>query len=457
MDISRFSPPYTFFYSNAKFVTIFFQTTATSIPSTKRFTQTSATSTSAPPPPVSFLLFLLYSWLSSSRAPTLLPLRFLFRMKGVAGPARVYVFGYGSLCWRPSPDLASSVEIAQGVLDSPFRRVWAQYSCDHRGTENNFGVVCNLLKEDELKAYYATHGESSSPFNYMGGTNPGILGTLYLLPDDVREQALADLDVREKGGYSREIVQVSKIDPTNLSLTNVTALLYRGQAPPDNVTRSKVGNFWGRLLYDDSHQVAVMSSSVGPSGWNGDYIFELDAWLKDMEEKYASVPTLPVDYTTKKLASKISSFIDDCKATRSGVLFLYVLGNNEQGQLGLENPPSSAPTRPFDHAKPDQISEGLWESHVVCPSYYEAGDPYEGRAVPGVLIQQLQCGGSHSGVVTACGKCYLFGSNGKGQLSLDLATTSTTPLSAALVEGEDAVAGLALGHDHTILRRADGR
>ena len=379
-------------------------------------------------------------------------------MKAVTAPARVYVFGYGSLCWRPSPDLASSVEIAQGILDSPFRRVWAQYSCDHRGTESNYGVVCNLLKEDELKAYYTTHGDSSSSFNYISkGDSGGVLGTLYLLPDDVREQALADLDVREKGGYSREIVQVSKINPADLSLTNVTALLYRGQAPPDDVTRSKVGNFWGRLLYDDSHQVAVMSSSVGPSGWNGDYIFELDAWLKTTEEKYASVPSLPVDDTTKQLATKINSFIDDCAATRSGMLFLYVLGNNEHGQLGLENPPSSAPTRPFDRAKPDQISEGLWESHIVCPSYYGADKSLEGRAVPSVVIRQLQCGGSHSGVVTRCGKCYLFGSNGKGQLGLDLATASTSPLSAVLVEGEGSVAGLALGHDHTILRRADGR
>ena len=88
-----------------------------------------------------------------------------------------------------------------------------------------------------------------------------------------------------KGGYSREIVQVYKVNGDDFSLSPVTALLYRGRAPSDEVTRAKVGNFWGRVLYDDSHKVAVMASSVGPSGWNGSYVFELNKWLKLMEEK----------------------------------------------------------------------------------------------------------------------------------------------------------------------------
>lgn len=54
----------------------------------------------------------------------------------------------------------------------------------------------------------------------------------YVVPDDKREGVLADLDFREKGGYTRRVVDVHKLDGED----SVKALLYTGTT--DNP------NFW---------------------------------------------------------------------------------------------------------------------------------------------------------------------------------------------------------------------
>ncbi|GMH93091.1 hypothetical protein TL16_g12535 [Triparma laevis f. inornata] len=398
----------------------------------------------------------------------------------------VYIFGYGSLCWKPSPDLKDSVEICQGFLtdgvepkmgqtiltggdnnkmlqelpvpdpDEIYTRVWAQYSCDHRGTEQNYGVVCNLLKHSELKNYYATHGQPpATAFDYLGGN--GVLGTLYLLPDEIREKALAELDVREKGGYERELVQAYKIDSEGGDLTAVTALLYRGQAFSDEVTRSRVGNFWARVLYDDWYVVAVMASSIGPSGWNGKYVFELAQWLGEMEdEKFEGMGWVPTDGVTRMISSRVAAFLEKWKREIAGVLFCYVLGNNENGQLGMGNN-LEKPTRPFDDDKSDCVGGGLWESAVVCPGLGGAEprasslDSEEGVPIVNTNVLTLAAGGSHSGLIDKSGNAWLWGSNAEGQVG-----EISGDVNVGVKLDEENVVGLSLGHEHTLVLRTGG-
>ena len=114
----------------------------------------------------------------------------------------LYIFGYGSLTWRPSEDLAQT-EVCQGILDDPsFVRVWGQYSTDHRGDEATFGCVCNLLRTEELLRYFETQPSYPPPaapeaVPYQDARS-GVLGSLYLLPAATKAKTLADLDVREK-------------------------------------------------------------------------------------------------------------------------------------------------------------------------------------------------------------------------------------------------------------------
>ena len=91
------------------------------------------------------------------------------------------IFGYGSLMWRPGFDYLNK---KPGRIDGYSRRFW-QASPDHRGTEEEPGRVVTLVPSD----HGITHG------------------MVYWVAPETREQVLAELDVREQGGYVQKIVE----------------------------------------------------------------------------------------------------------------------------------------------------------------------------------------------------------------------------------------------------------
>ena len=97
-----------------------------------------------------------------------------------------WVFGYGSIIWRPDFEFEEAVG---GILHGWKRRFW-QGSPDHRGTTLLPGRVVTLLREE---------GALCS-------------GRLFRLADSTKEQTLKTLDVREKGGYCRAQLTVSASD-----------------------------------------------------------------------------------------------------------------------------------------------------------------------------------------------------------------------------------------------------
>ena len=100
------------------------------------------------------------------------------------------LFGYGSLCWNPGtgplahPTVTSKLGRARG-----YRRCWAQKSTDHRGFPQFPGIVCTLLKDDEVKQF--------RPLPYEEETLTE--GLIYEVPPDLVKECLAELDFREKG------------------------------------------------------------------------------------------------------------------------------------------------------------------------------------------------------------------------------------------------------------------
>jgi len=153
-----------------------------------------------------------------------------------------WVFGYGSLMWRP----AFSFEYSRpGYIRGFERRFW-QGSVDHRGTPDAPGRVVTLVRKADALCW----------------------GTAFKIRREDKEQIYAALDLRESGGYSRETVKVVFSDGSSSA-----ALMYR--ATPANV------NYLGPAPLDAV--AAQVCDAFGPSGANTDYVLELAEALREMQ------------------------------------------------------------------------------------------------------------------------------------------------------------------------------
>ena len=65
-----------------------------------------------------------------------------------AVPSPLWIFGYGSLCWKA--DFPAEEQFVGRV--SGYRRYFCQRSCDHRGTPEQPGLVATLLSDAECPA-----------------------------------------------------------------------------------------------------------------------------------------------------------------------------------------------------------------------------------------------------------------------------------------------------------------
>lgn len=150
-----------------------------------------------------------------------------------------WLFGYGSLIWRPDLPYQERVEAR---LDGWARRFW-QGSHDHRGVPEAPGRVVTLIEA------------------------PGSVceGIAYRVAGAVAPSVLASLDHREKNGYSRHRVSLKTRTGANLD-----ALLY--VAEPDNFA------WLGPAPLPEI--AAQIAAAHGPSGSNRDYLVELAAALR---------------------------------------------------------------------------------------------------------------------------------------------------------------------------------
>ncbi|MCP4917165.1 MAG: gamma-glutamylcyclotransferase [Proteobacteria bacterium] len=150
-----------------------------------------------------------------------------------------WIFGYGSLVWRPSVPFESALA---GEVRGWQRRFW-QGSTDHRGVPGAPGRVVTVLPDAS-----ATTG-----------------GRVFALTGDV-DAVLARLDHREKGGYQRVDVVV------HTSRGPIDALMYAA-------TEANQNYLGPAPLADVAAQVVA---SHGPSGPNLEYVLELDKALEQL-------------------------------------------------------------------------------------------------------------------------------------------------------------------------------
>jgi hypothetical protein len=100
------------------------------------------------------------------------------------------LFGYGSLCWNPGSGALAHPSVHHRLAKARgYRRCWAQKSTDHRGVPSFPGIVCTLLKDEEVRQLRS--------LNYAPPTFTE--GLVYQVPAELVDECLAELDFREKG------------------------------------------------------------------------------------------------------------------------------------------------------------------------------------------------------------------------------------------------------------------
>lgn len=168
----------------------------------------------------------------------------------------VWIFGYGSLVWRPDFAYAES---RPALIDGWARRFW-QGSTDHRGVPGAPGRVVTLIEAP---------GEA-------------CWGMAYRIAGGDRDGVLAKLDYREKGGYRLAEVSIRFAGPDG------------GRADGPAPRRSDSGRVGG-LVYVATEEnpnylgpaeladiAAQVRASRGPSGHNVEYVLRLADALKDL-------------------------------------------------------------------------------------------------------------------------------------------------------------------------------
>lgn len=155
----------------------------------------------------------------------------------------LWIFGYGSLVWRPDFDYE---ERAAAELRGFARRFW-QGSPDHRGRPDAPGRVVTLVAEAGARC----------------------VGVAYRVGPDGRDAILERLDARESGGFERLEVE----------------LHFRGAArapQPGLVYVAGPGNpnFLGPAAAAEI--AAQVRASRGASGANADYVLRLASALSEL-------------------------------------------------------------------------------------------------------------------------------------------------------------------------------
>lgn len=178
-------------------------------------------------------------------------------------PDPLFIFGYGSLIWRPGELLEGLESFHCTALG--YKRLFAQRSCDHRGTARFPGVVLNLVSDEYLSS--------------QGYLLPASRceGRAWRVPRERAQEVVADLDYREKGGYHRHLL------PVLIDGREVSALVYTGAPSNPNfylpAAPPKGCDPFGLHSLGSAAVVDLIAAAVGPSGPNVDYLLNLVAHL----------------------------------------------------------------------------------------------------------------------------------------------------------------------------------
>ena len=158
----------------------------------------------------------------------------------------MWIFGYGSLVWRPSYDYR---QMRPGWIEGWERRFW-QGSADHRGVPEAPGRVVTLVESAGARCW----------------------GMAYEIDRHRVADTLGHLDHREKGGYRRLDVPLFLPGGEEHAELEVEGLCYLAEE----------GNECYLGSAPDVEIAAQVLESHGPSGSNVEYVLRLSEALREL-------------------------------------------------------------------------------------------------------------------------------------------------------------------------------
>ncbi|PYH92717.1 cation transporter ChaC [Aspergillus ellipticus CBS 707.79] len=178
----------------------------------------------------------------------------------------LWVFGYGSLIWKPPPHYDQRVP---GYINGYVRRT------DHRGTPENPGRVLTVIDREfwETLDDPLAHHETSSTAT--------VWGAAYHIPASHANEVRHYLDVREIDGYTDHYTPFHPVltskgsDATDTPSTPITCMVYIGQPSNPQFLRDPA-------LRDQQAVAEVISRGEGQSGKNAEYLFMLEKALEGL-------------------------------------------------------------------------------------------------------------------------------------------------------------------------------
>ncbi|KAH8775636.1 ChaC-like protein-domain-containing protein [Diaporthe sp. PMI_573] len=165
-----------------------------------------------------------------------------------------WLFGYGSLIWKPPPHFDRRIP---GWVTGYVRRFW-QASQDHRGTPEAPGRVVTLIERSFWETLPDPHSSADK-----------VWGVAYRIEAEHVEEVKEYLDIREINGYT---IHYTPFCPASNPEKPIRTLVYIGT--PDN------DQFVGPQ--DIQALAGHIYLSEGPSGLNRDYLLGLDKALQEL-------------------------------------------------------------------------------------------------------------------------------------------------------------------------------
>ncbi|KAH7399667.1 ChaC-like protein [Pyrenochaeta sp. MPI-SDFR-AT-0127] len=213
-----------------------------------------------------------------------------------------WLFGYGSLIWKPPPHYDQRVP---GYIEGYVRRFW-QASEDHRGTPEAPGRVVTLI----------THAHWETLTDHHESTER-VWGAAYHIPSTHVAEVRQYLDIREINGYSIQFTPFHPAPSTTIVSSPAPEEAATGPSPPaqqhsvGGIVRQRTmsvvaePNSLKCLVYiglpanpqflgpqDPDALAERILQSKGPSGENREYLFNLEKALlglsRDSEDAHVS-------------------------------------------------------------------------------------------------------------------------------------------------------------------------